>query len=83
MGLRKKLSSLVKKWASFKSGERYAVEFLGEGPDLETISFQFADGLCALDVPRHAIAVGASNSFPVRGIREQESTSTRQVKQPK
>lgn len=59
MGLRKALNGRVRKRMRLKPGDSYVVEFLGEHPDLETISFQFADGFFALDVPRCAIAVTA------------------------
>jgi len=57
LALRKLPSGRVAKRRAFKPGESHNVEFLGEDCDLETISFQFESGYCALNVPRRAVAV--------------------------
>jgi hypothetical protein len=61
MALRKSLDGRVSRLADFRPGEFHFVEFLGEGPDLETISFRFEDGYFALDVPRRSVAVRADD----------------------
>jgi hypothetical protein len=60
LGLRKSFQGRVTKRRWFKQGEVHRVEFLGEGPDLESIDFRFDDGLVAMKVPRFVV-----NVFPI------------------
>jgi len=57
LALRKRLDGRVTKRRRFKPGETQNAEFLGEDSDLETIDFQFPDGLYAIQVPRFAVSV--------------------------
>ncbi len=57
LALRKTLDGRVTKRHRFKPGNTQEAEFLGEDSDLETIDFQFPDGLFAIKVPRFAVAV--------------------------
>jgi len=57
LALRKSLDGRVTARRCCKISEIHPVEFLGEDSDLETISFQFADGLSAIKVPRFAVRV--------------------------
>jgi hypothetical protein len=57
LALRKRLGGRVTKRRRFKPGEVQDVEFLGEDSDLETIDFQFENGLFAIKVPRLAVRV--------------------------
>jgi hypothetical protein len=57
LALRKRVGGRVTKRRRFKPGETQDAEFLGEDSDLETIDFQFPDGLFATKVPRFAISV--------------------------
>jgi hypothetical protein len=40
-----------------KPGEKFEVEFLGEDNDLNGIDLEFDNGLVAIGVPRHAVAI--------------------------
>lgn len=57
LALRRSPEGRITKHCRFKRGEIHHVEFLGEDSDLETIDFQFADGLFAKRVPRFAVGV--------------------------
>ena len=57
LALRKRLGGRVTKRRCFQPGKTQDAEFLGEDSDLETIDFQFPDGLIAIQVPRSAVSV--------------------------
>ena len=54
---RKTLGGRTSKHRCFKKGDTFEVEFLGEDSDLNFIDFRLEDGLCAIHVPRFAVAV--------------------------
>ncbi len=62
LALCKSLDGRITKNRCCKSGEIHRVEFLGEDSNLETISFQFKDGLFALKVPRFTVHVKSSSN---------------------
>jgi hypothetical protein len=57
LALRRKLDGRVVRRNRFKQCKVCRVEFLGEDLDRETIDFRFDNGLIALGVTRHVVAL--------------------------